>query len=313
MKKNSISFTILITFLFLSVTMLQACRIDRNNDGDIDENLKILHEKTFNISPGKLLKLEASFGDVTVKTWDKPEVYIKILGTSRVERKVDFSFNSTDEYVEVIAKHEHSIFNWFGDRLRMKFEITLPSDFNTNIRSSGGDIYMAAINGEQRIRTSGGDVLVSDVNGNIDITTSGGDVTTLNTKGMSDLNTSGGQVKSTNFEGDMNASTSGGDVILTGKNSKIYAHTSGGDITLNYKGENKGLDISTSGGSIKLMLPEDFNASARLSTSGGSITCSLNTTNISKITSSKFEADLNKGGTKLVARTSGGDIEVLKN
>ena len=78
-------------------------------------------------------------------------------------------------------------------------------------------------------------------------------------------------------------------------------------------GENKGIDIGTSGGSIKLRLPEDFNASARLSTSGGSITCTLNTTNISKITSSKFEADLNKGGNQLVAKTSGGDIEVLKN
>lgn len=311
MSKNKLIPGILISLLFSSSMLLQACRIDSR--GRVDENLKVLHEKTFNISPGKLLKLDASSGDVIVKTWDKPQVYIKVLGNSKAERKVDFSFDATDEYVEVIADHPHSFFNWFGNGIRIKFEITVPTNFDTKIRSSGGDIIMAGINGEQWMRTSGGDVLVNDVNGDLTVSTSGGDVTTTNTKGTSELHTSGGEVKCTNFEGDLRASTSGGDIILNGKNSKIYANTSGGDVTLNYNGENKGIDIGTSGGSIKLRLPADFNASARLSTSGGSITCSLNTTNISKITSSKFEADINNGGNRLVAKTSGGDIEVVKN
>ena len=311
MSKNKLTLSILIALLFSSSMLLQACRIDSR--GRIDESLKVLHEKTFNISPGKLLKLDAASGDVIVNTWDKPQVYVKILGNSKAERKVDFSFDATDEYVEVIADHPHSFFNWFGNGIRMKFEITVPNSFNTKIKSSGGDIKIAGITGNQWMKTSGGDVLVRDVNGNLTISTSGGDVTTTNTKGMTDLSTSGGDVTSTDFEGDLRASTSGGDIILRGKDSKIYAHTSGGDVTLNYKGENKGIDIGTSGGSIQLRLPADFNASAKLSTSGGSITCTLKTTNISKITSSKFEADLNNGGNRLVARTSGGDIEVLKN
>lgn len=311
MSKNKLTLGILISLLFSSSMLLQACRIDSR--GRVDENLKVLHEKTFNISPGKLLKLDASSGDVIVKTWDKPQVYIKVLGNSKAERKVDFSFDATDEYVEVIADHPHSFFNWFGNGIRIKFEITVPTNFDTKIRSSGGDIRMAGINGEQWMRTSGGDVLITDANGDLNVSTSGGDVTTTNTKGISDLHTSGGQIKCTEFDGNLSASTSGGDVILNGKNSKIYTHTSGGDITINYQGENKGFDISTSGGDITLRLPEEFNASAKLSTSGGSITCTLNTTNISKITSSKFEADINNGGNQLIAKTSGGDIEVVKN
>ena len=311
MKKNTIVFGLLIVFVIFATSILQSCRIDSR--GEIDENLSILHEKTFNISPDKLLKLEASSGDVIINSWDKPQVYVKILGNSKAERKVDFSFKSTDEYVEVTAEHEHNFFNWFGNGVRMKFEITVPTNFNTEIRSSGGDIKMTGVTGNQKMKTSGGDLLITDVNGNLTASTSGGDIKTTNTKGTSDLSTSGGQVKCIDFDGDLSASTSGGDIILKGKNSKISAHTSGGDVSITYVGENKGIDIGTSGGSIKLRLPEDFNASAKLSTSGGSITCTLNTTNISKITSSKFEADLNKGGNQLVAKTSGGDIEVLKN
>ncbi len=311
MKKNTIAFGLLIVFVIFTTSILQSCRIDSR--GEIDENLSILHEKTFNISPDKLLKLDASSGDVIINSWDKPQVYVKILGNSKAERKVDFSFKSTDEYVEVTAEHEHNFFNWFGNGVRMKFEITVPTNFNTEIRSSGGDIKMTGVTGNQKMKTSGGDLLITDANGNLTASTSGGDIKTTNTKGTSDLSTSGGQVKCIDFDGDLSASTSGGDIILKGKNSKISAHTSGGDVSITYVGENKGIDIGTSGGSIKLRLPEDFNASARLSTSGGSITCTLNTTNISKITSSKFEADLNKGGNQLVAKTSGGDIEVLKN
>lgn len=311
MGKNKLSQGLLVILLFSSSILLQACRIDSR--GMVDENLKVLQEKTFNISPGKLLKLDSSSGDVTVKTWDKPQVYVKILGNSKAERKVDFSFNATDEYVEVIAEGDHNFFNWFGNGIRMKFEITVPANFNTKIRSSGGDIKLTGVTGDQWMKTSGGDILIADVNGNLTVSTSGGDVHTTNTKGTSHLSTSGGQVKCIDFEGDLNASTSGGDIILRGKNSKISAHTSGGDVDLTYQGENEGIDIGTSGGSIKLRLSADFNASAKLSTSGGSITCNLNTTNISKITSSKFEADLNNGGNRLVARTSGGDIDVVKN
>ena len=91
MKKNTIAFGLLIIFVIFTTSILQSCRIDSR--GEIDENLSILHEKTFNISPDKLLKLDASSGDVIINSWDKPQVYVKILGNSKAERKVDFHLN----------------------------------------------------------------------------------------------------------------------------------------------------------------------------------------------------------------------------
>ena len=88
MRKSTLTLSILILLLFSSSMLLQACRIDSKER--IDENLKVLHEKTFNISEGKLLKLDAASGDVIVRTWDKPQVYVKILRKLKSRKKSGF-------------------------------------------------------------------------------------------------------------------------------------------------------------------------------------------------------------------------------
>jgi hypothetical protein len=257
-------------------------------------DLKVIKERTFPISPGKVLKVDASSGDVLVSTWDKNEVYIKILGNEKAEDKMKFEFNNDNDMVEVIAKREHWLSGWFSSGIRLRFEIKVPIKFNEKVRTSGGDVY------------------TTNTSGNLDISTSGGDIKLENVDGIFDLSTSGGDISGMNFQGNLNASTSGGDINLRGNDSKIKASTSGGDIYLDYKGTNEGISLSTSGGDIQIRLPQDFNASAKMHTSGGEISCELTANNAKKISSTKFEADLNNGGNPLYAETSGGDIDILK-
>ena len=276
------------------------------------DDLKVLKEKTFQIAPGKKLKLDASEGDVYIKSWDKSEVYVKILGNHKAEEKMEFSFDNDDNEVSIKAKKEGSFFGLWGSGIKLKFEITVPSDFNNYVRTSGGDIHLEGINGKQDMKTSGGDVWVGMSGGDINVSTSGGDINVDGSKGTIDLSTSGGDIKGRNFSGSLSCSTSGGDIKLIGSNSYIKASTSGGDISVSYTGENKGLELYTSGGEISIMLPADFNASAKLSTSGGEIDCEFKGNNAVKISSSKYIADFNSGGNKLIAKSSGGDITVKK-
>ena len=306
-----ISKYLFLMILFISVTgNLSACRVEL--DSDYGGNLEILHEKTFSIQPGKDLKVETSYGNVTITTWDKPEVYIKVLGNDKARDKVDFSFSNNDDEVSVTAKREGSFFNWFSTGIKMKFEIRVPTEFNTNISTSGGDIMIGEIRGNNSLRTSGGDVWVKNTDGILKVATSGGEINLDSNSGEMDVSTSGGDIKARNFKGDISASTSGGDIYLKGIDSKIFAETSGGDIVLDYTGENRGIDLETSGGDIQIKLPPDFNASAKLRTSGGNIECDLTANNAQRISSSRFEADLNNGGALLTAKTSGGDIIVKK-
>lgn len=257
-------------------------------------DLNTIEERTFQISSGKDLKVDASSGSVSVTSWDKNEVYIKILGNKKAEDKMKFKFYSDDDKVEVIAKRKHSLFDWFTSGIKLHYEIKTPRKFNVKVETGGGSIYTA------------------DISGRLDLSTSGGGVKFENVSGVFDVSTSGGSINGINFKGDLDASTSGGSLNFIGSDSKIKATTSGGSISLDYEGVNKGIYLSTSGGGIRIKLPEDFNASARMYTSGGRISCDLTANHAKKISSTRFEADLNEGGNPLYAETSGGSITVTK-
>lgn len=238
------------------------------------DDLKLIKEKTFPTTEGKTVHVKVSGGDVFLSSWDKNEVYVKILGNENAEEKLEFDLNSTDDGVEIISRKKNSGMNWFHN-IQVKVEVIVPQKYNSDINTSGGDISYNGING------------------------------------IAKLNTSGGDVEGENFGGNLDISTSGGDISLNGSDTEIDARTSGGDIELNYSGTNMGIDLSTSGGDITVKLPDDFNASIELSTSGGDVSCSHKMNNVTKMSHSKLIADLNSGGKKLSAHTSGGDVEVL--
>lgn len=277
-----------------------------------DDNLMVLHEKSFPIAQDKLFKLTASSGLIQVTSWDKDEVYIKVSGNEKAKEKVDFTFNNGSEIIEVIAKTRNSFLNLSFNNHKMKFEVKVPRRFNTEMKTSGGDIYIDNIQGKQFIKTSGGDINARNLTGSFNAGTSGGDFKLDKISGQIKISTSGGDIEMKNFNGDVDASTSGGNIRLTGSDAKIVAHTSGGNINVDYTGENKGIEVSTSGGSISFILPSDFNASANFSTSGGDIDSDFRGNNAVKISSTKFEADLNKGGNPLIVKTSGGNIDIKK-
>jgi DUF4097 and DUF4098 domain-containing protein YvlB len=305
---NKYKNTLLLLFSVVSLS-LQACTREVYEEFS-DTDLKVLHEKTYAISPGKALKLEGYSGDITLTTWDKPEVYVKILGNDRAEDRIEFSFDNSDEMVEIYAKNK-SFWN-SGNGIRMKFEVKVPSNFNPDVYTSGGDVKIAGVSGKVSAKTSGGNISAKFIKGQMRISTSGGDINLEETKGRIYGETSGGNINAADFNGTLNVSTSGGDIRLNGSDADIEASTSGGNVELRYTGENKGISLSTSGGDIDVYLPSDFNASAYLSSSGGDVECNITTNNIKKISSSKFEADLNNGGKELVAKTSGGSIAVRK-
>jgi Toastrack DUF4097 len=300
MKNIRIYLITLVTLLFVTGTFAASY-------------LKVLYEKTYHISPGKELKVDASMGDVIISTWDKDAVYIKVLGNEKAEDKVDFNFDANEDRVEVSAKKEGGFFNWFGfNGISLRFEIKVPKNFNNRIYTSGGDIKLSDVTGKTHLKTSGGDLLIKNTTGDLKASTSGGDIILDQNKGDISITTSGGDIDARNFDGNLYASTSGGDVSLKGTNSKIHAETSGGDIDLQYWGTNKGIDLSTSGGDIHIKLPVDFSASVKLVTSGGEVSTDIGVNNVRKMSSHKLEGELNKGGSPLNATTSGGDIIVRK-
>ncbi len=273
--KRHILFLFLLIFLFAITSSAQS--------------LRTLHEKTFDVKSGELLEVESDVGDFKIKTWDKDQVYIKVYGDDDAEDDVEFKFEKTSRGV-LIDADLHRGWNWFSN-VRVKYEINLPSNFDVNLLTAGGDIVL------------------SDLSGNMELKTSGGDVHIYNTTGDLTVGTSGGDVDVKEAEGELNVSTSGGDVFIKSTNGYVSAKTSGGDIELNYSGLNQGIELGTSGGDITVYIPDDFRADVYLRTSGGDIETDF-VARVQEVDDSKFIGQMNDGGRELNCRTSGGDIIV---
>jgi DUF4097 and DUF4098 domain-containing protein YvlB len=276
------------------------------------KELELLKEKSFKVTSGQLLSVKSDVGDVTVKTWEKSEVLVKVFGDNDAKRKMEFSFNQDENGVEVIGeKTGGGIFSWFRG-IDLRYEIIVPAKFDLKLKTSGGDLTTKNISGELNFATSGGDVFIKNVKGNVNALTSGGDVSVFELLGNIEASTSGGDIQINSEKGSVHVSTSGGDVSLKTSEGKIDAKTSGGDITLDYQGQNNGVVLATSGGDIDVKIPSNFNADIELKTSGGDVKANFTSKNLTKIEKSKIIGKLNDGGQPLICKTSGGDIVVVE-
>ena len=184
---------IIILAIILSTTGF-SCEYNDHDYFKDNPNLKTLHEKTFKTEPGKRIEINASQGDVNISSWTNNEVYIKVLGNTKAEEKLVFSFDEESGNITVTAKKKGVFSNWFTSGIHLRFEVKVPGKFNTETYTSGGDISIIAVDGIANIKTSGGDITLQDINGDIYASTSGGDITGKYLKGVIVLKTSGGDI-----------------------------------------------------------------------------------------------------------------------
>ncbi|MGD8307780.1 MAG: DUF4097 family beta strand repeat-containing protein [Ignavibacteria bacterium] len=320
--------SVILLLLFFSIGACNGSRIKIFPD-----QLGLISEREFSISPGNDLRVDVGGADVSITSWDRPEVYFRVYGNENAKERMELIFDSNDSYIEHTTKLKESLYGSSAS-IETKYDVIIPQKFNTIIRTSGGDIILSGVDGNSELHSGGGDVECEKifgildifsgggdirlVGGNAKITTSaaGGDIEQIGVSGTSELQTSGGDVICRDFLGSLEISTAGGNLNLSGGNSDITVSTVGGDIDLDYYGENLGIYLSSGGGDITLKLPEFFNADMELSTPGGDITCTLLMNNIIKMITAAYKkeivAQLNEGGNKLGAYAGGGDIVISK-
>lgn len=283
-------------------------------------------EKTFDVKKGGDLIMEKIRGDVIITTWNKNVV--KIHEVRKMDVYTEAEAKAVLKKTDVIYQKSGNVIKVGGEDsyrsyMSSKFEVVLPSEFNVDIGTSGGDISVADLKGTVDLKTSGGDIDLIRIDGPVEAKTSGGDVTVKeNTKAVS-IKTSGGDVEIYDVQGEVTAKTSGGDIVIKNNNAKVIAYTSGGNIKLSNIGAeveahtsggdievdgSKGkLDVATSGGDIDLKNISDV---VEAKTSGGDIEASNVMKGINAKTSGgDIELDDIQGF--IEAKTSGGDVEAI--
>jgi len=290
MKKQ---LTLILGMLMLVVLSLPAQKRDVEEKG--------VRTKSFSVEKGGRFELTTRSGDVRITPWSKNEVNVTAEGID--DEDLDrLKMTQSGNTVRVDFRPRSSWGGWDGDQIR--FDISVPADFNVQMKTSGGDLeVMGSINGRIEGSTSGGDINLDNVAGTVDMSTSGGDIKVGDIKGNVDLNTSGGNITLRKVDGEAKVKTSGGDIRVESVGKRLEARTSGGDIEIGDVGGEA--NVSTAGGDVKV---KKVSGGAKLKTSGGDIILSGASGTVEAGTAGG-DIDLTNITGSIEAKTAGGDIK----
>jgi hypothetical protein len=247
----------------------------------------------------KMANIKTSGGNISVvgvePASSRIEVFINgtsgrhnTLSNEEIQKRLedyDLNITAANGTLTAVAKTKHQLHNW-KKALNISFIAYIPSASATDLSTSGGNISIENLNGEETFSTSGGNLDIIHVRGKIngktsggnimfknskdeiEVSTSGGNIEAINSEGNLDLRTSGGSVHLDDIRGNTKAMTSGGNVVGKRIEGELKAHTSGGNIQL--EGLSCSVDASTSGGNIDVAV-DKFGKYVKLNNSGGNI------------------------------------------
>lgn len=302
--------------------------------------------KSFRVAEGGTLTIESDLGSIEITTNNDGKVEVEII------RKVNTnSRDRADEILEAleidITQHGNNVdidadydrdsdgffgFFRFGRRsLNLKFLISVPEQYNVDLKTAGGSISVDDLEGEVKCATSGGSLHLGNVYGPVWGRTSGGSITLNDCNGTVDVHTSGGSIKMGEVDGDVEAKTSGGSIRIERASGNVYAKTSGGSITveevmghieagtsggsitahISRQPEND-CRLTTSGGSVNIYLASNINVDVNAKTSGGRVTTDIPVIITGELSKTSLNAEINDGGPELYLRTSGSNINLHK-
>lgn len=221
----------------------------------------------------------------------------------------DFDITIVQDGDKIIAEARRKRSGIFsGPRnLSISFRLQVPQLAVVDGSTSGGSVSAERLFNGIKLSTSGGSVSATEIEGDIDLRTSGGSIALEKLSGTINARTSGGSISAQEIYGEADLRTSGGGIRLDHISARLSARTSGGSIRAAFDTFYDDIELSTSGGSITVNIPEagHFNLDLR----GQRVNTELrNFTGESQ--RNRINGRIGNGGPLLSAQTSGGSVTV---
>lgn len=290
-------------------------------------------EKNLTLAPGGAVEISTDVGAIEIEARAGAGAHV-VLTADRddFERLYDVRFRESAGKVNIeIERKDKGVWGWFGSsfRGRVRLEVEVPADTTVkaataggpvsltgtsraaSLATSGGSIKARALGGDLKAATSGGPISAHEIAGNATLETSGGRIEASAIGGQLRAETSGGGIDIDGVAGDIVATTSGGSVAITGAGGRVDAESSGGGVRVGFTaGNDRGGELSSSGGPVAAELDSAVGLDIDASTSGGGVHCDLPVTVRGSVSRSQLRGTLNGGGQLLRMRSSGGGIRI---
>ena len=327
-------------------------------EGPVLENI----EKVYSVKAGGSLTIVSEFGAIEIQTTEQDEVKVVVTKESKfklvkasqevlADFDLAFEHEGSDVRIEGVFKQGREHWRKQLNRLKIRFLVTVPRQYNVDLHTSSGGVSVADLEGEVRARTSGGSLRFGNITGpvwghtsggsieltacgsSVDLKTSGGSVEVVDVKGDVKAQTSGGSLRFGAVEGSIWGKTSGGSIKVASCSGEADVRTSGGSIRLQNVGGSvnartsggsihaamrvqpqRDCNLRTSGGGITLILIPDIAVDVEAETSGGYVSADFAVESViqGKVPRNRLKGSINGGGPLLKLRTSGGNIRLQK-
>ena len=296
-------------------------------------------ERSFNVGRGGTLQIDASFGSIEVSTSGGSSVDVKVIREVReryeddaqqilAEHQVNVSQSGNDIIVTTeVSDRARDRWNdeYRNTPLRVRFEISVPRDYNVDLETAGGNIEVDDLNGDLRSETAGGNLDFGNISGTVWAHTAGGNITNfipidIKVRGVTigdidgnvDAETSGGSIRIERAGGEVHASTAGGNIEVKEVGGTIEATTSGGNVSATITRQPSGdCRLSTSAGTVTVTLAEGIAVDVDARTSIGSVASDFSIDGT--VGRNSIRGSINGGGPELHLRTSAGNIRIRRS
>lgn len=267
--------------LILSLTLALSSCVIREFKTTVDE-FKVSSEKysfveQYDAKPGVKLNVSTSGGNITVLKGAGNVVRVSVVVTNRIGQVVVLTMEDLKKYASFRFEMKNNellllVDQIFRNGMSVGFIVECPAETRSILETSGGNLSVENLTGNQQLSTSGGNILCKQVEGEIAAQTSGGNIAMYSIAGNVKVETSGGNIKGADIDGGFQGQTSGGNIALSRIKGAVSIETSGGNISLEETGSS--VLASTSGGHVSAGFSA-IKAPVELHTSGGSVSCKV--------------------------------------
>jgi hypothetical protein len=329
---------VLLAVLAVVVFFLGLNPVEASAQGKVKHEEKF--EKTESLARDGKVEIRNISGDVEVKTWDRDEVKIDALKTSKASSMDKAKENAAKVKIEVTRENgilkigtiypKPSIKNL---SVSVNYKVMIPSQAVIKAKSVSGDVALENIGGKAAAGTTSGDVSVVgarnganaetvsgdvkviDVENGVYCKTASGNVNAKNITGNADLNCVSGDVTAENMRGSVEADTVSGSVKLVGISDAevIKGKTMSGNTIFHG-------DISSTGryaleahsGNVEMTIPAGSAFDLTASTFSGTIKTEFEVMMSGKLSKKKISGSVNGGGADMKLKTFSGNIILKK-
>ena len=244
-------------------------------------------ERTLEFEPGKTLSVHAHDGGITVKTWDKNQVFVQAVKNAKADKmeKLDELIKTTavdiqekDSGIEIRTyrgKKPGLFAKW---DISVSYTLTTPKQVNLILESVNGSILISPTTGNVISKTEKGSIQASGTHGNVEARIK-----------------KDGAIRLSEISGGINANTSKGSI----------------DIELREQSQD-GIRAEVKKGQLTLKIPSDFRASVKFTKNKGHIETELPITVEGRIDKS-ISGKINGGdGPEIQLKVDNGNINLKR-